>query len=145
MTNIFKQMDNVFNEFDVYTKNLFNTHENYIPIFNSDLKYPVDVYINEDKSLNIEISLPGISKDEVSLDVNNDILKVTYLKENTNEESSKTYLYKKIAKRSCNFAWKISSKYNLNDIGATMKDGILLVNIPLSKEEEIKNKKIEIK
>ena len=70
-------------------------------------------------------------------------MKINYEKGDEDSPKGFEYLHRGIARRAFNLGWKISPKYNLNKITATMDKGLLSVFIPIS--EEAKPKSISIK
>jgi HSP20 family protein len=93
----------------------------------------------------VEIDLPGIKKDEISIDVKDNVLTISgerKVKEETKEES-----YYKIESKYGKFvrSFTLPKNVNIDKIEANSVDGVLEVKIP--KHEVITNqpKKIEIK
>jgi HSP20 family protein len=93
----------------------------------------------------VEIDLPGIKKDEISIDVKDNVLTISgerKVKEETKEES-----YFKIESRYGSFvrSFTLPKNVDIDKIEANSVDGVLEVKIP--KQEVITNqpKKIEIK
>jgi len=102
--------------------------------------HPVDIFEN-DSGLHFEIACTGLDKDEVAINIEGDILRVSHTKEEDN--SLVGYIYKGIAKRSFNLGYKISSKFNLTRAEAEMKNGLLKVYIPFAEEAKPKSLKIK--
>ena len=126
--------------FDILFRNFFQDQGQYVPMVEKNkVSHPVDLYETE-KGLNFDIACTGISKDEIEIQLNGDILRVNY---DRNEEDDKEYIYKGIAKRSFNLGWKIARRFDLTKIEGSMKDGLLKLFIPLTPES--KPKTISIK
>jgi HSP20 family molecular chaperone IbpA len=124
--------------FDILVRNFFTDGSRYQPLPETKLQHPVDIY-QVDKGLAIDIACTGISKEEIEIQIQDNILKVNYDKsKNENVE----YIHKGIAKRSFNLGWKIDSKFDLGKANAKFENGLLAINIPFAKGSELKTLKI---
>lgn len=85
----------------------------------------------------IEMLVPGYKKENIKINIEDSILKISY--ETTEEEKYSKYV------KSFNKSFKINSNVNIDDITASLEDGILRISIPKEKEELKKSKHIEIK
>lgn len=125
--------------FDILVRNFFQDNSLYHPLRDSKIQHPIDIYQDESGCcLNFEIACTGISKDDIEIQTQDNILRINYSKTKEKEDSNKSYIYKGIAKRSFNLGWKIDSKYNLNEAEASFKDGLLTISIPFSEEKKMK-------
>tara|TARA_Y100001972_G_scaffold105205_1_gene132607 strand:- start:1245 stop:1652 length:408 start_codon:yes stop_codon:yes gene_type:complete len=124
--------------FDILVRNFFTDGSRYQPLPETKLQHPVDIY-QIDKGLAIDIACTGISKEEIEIQIQDNILRVNYDKsKNENLE----YIHKGIAKRSFNLGWKIDSKFDLGKANAKFENGLLAINIPFAKGSELKTLKI---
>ena len=124
--------------FDILVRNFFTDGSRYQPLPETKLQHPVDIY-QVDKGLAIDIACTGISKEEIEIQIQDNILRVNYDKsKNENLE----YIHKGIAKRSFNLGWKIDSKFDLGKANAKFENGLLAINIPFAKGSELKTLKI---
>ena len=124
--------------FDILVRNFFTDGSRYQPLPETKLQHPVDIY-QVDKGLAIDIACTGISKEEIEIQIQDNILRVKYDKsKNENVE----YIHKGIAKRSFNLGWKIDSKFDLGKANAKFENGLLAINIPFAKGSELKTLKI---
>ena len=124
--------------FDILVRNFFTDGSRYQPLLETKLQHPVDIY-QVDKGLAIDIACTGISKEEIEIQIQDNILRVNYDKsKNENVE----YIHKGIAKRSFNLGWKIDSKFDLGKANAKFENGLLAINIPFAKGSELKTLKI---
>ena len=118
-----------YSPFDILVRNFFTDGSRYQPLPETKLQHPVDIY-QIDKGLAIDIACTGISKEEIEIQIQDNILRVNYDKsKNENLE----YIYKGIAKRSFNLGWKIDSKFDLGKANAKFENGLLAINIPFAK------------
>lgn len=103
----------------------------------------VDVSEDDDHVF-VRLSLPGYSKDNVDIHVEDMVLTVTgRVEEQTEEEHKGRKVYRKeISVRSFSQSVALPTKVESSGAKATFKDGIL--NIELPKAPEVKPKKITI-
>ena len=127
------------NPFDILVRNFLQTANRYQPLAESKLPHPVDIY-ERDNGLGIDIACTGISKEDIEILIEGNIIRVNYNK--PDEEDLGEFIYKGIAKRSFNLGWKIDSKFNLSKATAEFKNGLLKVVIPFAKGSEPKTLKI---
>ena len=120
--------------FDILVRNFFTDGSRYQPLPETKLQHPVDIYQTE-KGLEIDIACTGISKDEIEIQIQDNILKVNYDK---SKNENLDYIHKGIAKRSFNLGWKIDSKFDLSKATAEFKNGLLQIIIPYSKGSQPK-------
>jgi len=158
--------NNRYDSFDVLFRNLFDNSSFFSPVFDTDLKQPIDISTSAD-GLRIEIAVVGASDEDVSVTVSGDSLGVKYTnpiktkaiettddiadalttKKNIKDSDSQsdTLLYKGIKRRSFDFAWKISQKFNLSKLSAKLDKGLLTIDIPLAESIKPEVIKIELK
>tara|TARA_R110002051_G_C8322337_1_gene435135 strand:+ start:51 stop:509 length:459 start_codon:yes stop_codon:yes gene_type:complete len=120
--------------FDILVRNFFDSDSLYNPIHSAKLKHPIDVFEDKD-GLHLDVACTGLTKDDISLDIEGDILKVGYNKEeleDTDETPGRDYYYQGIAKRSFNFGYKVAPRFNLSKAEAEMENGLLNITVPYS-------------
>ena len=127
--------------FDILVKNFFQSEEQFQTPNNKIINHPVDIY-EDDNGNYFDIAWTGLNKKQVNVNVENDILKVSYKREST-ELVDKHVHYSGIAKRSFNLGWKIARRFDLAKIEASMKDGLLKLFIPLTPENKPKTVSIK--
>ena len=127
------------NPFDILVRNFFQDASQYRPLAESKLPHPVDIY-ERDNGLGIDIACTGISKEDIEILIEGNIIRVNY--ERPKAELDDVYIHKGIAKRSFNLGWKIDSKFNLSKATAEFKNGLLQIVIPYAKGLEPKTLKI---
>ena len=138
----FNDMSTLFyerNPFDILVRNFFQEAGAYRPLAESKLPHPVDIY-ERDNGLGIDIACTGISKEDIEILIEGNIIRVNY--ERPKEELEDVFIHKGIAKRSFNLGWKIDSKFNLSKATAEFKNGLLVITIPFAKGSEPKTLKI---
>tara|TARA_B100000925_G_C21704216_1_gene343720 strand:+ start:112 stop:522 length:411 start_codon:yes stop_codon:yes gene_type:complete len=127
------------NPFDILVRNFFQDAGAYRPLAESKLPHPLDIY-ERDNGLGIDIACTGISKEDIEILIEGNIIRVNYNK--SKEEDLGEYIHKGIAKRSFNLGWKIDSKFDLSKATAEFKNGLLQIIIPFAKGSEPKTLKI---
>ena len=127
--------------FDILVKNFFQSEEQFQTPNNKIINHPVDIY-EDDDGIYFDIACTGLNKKQIDVNVENDILKVSYKREST-ELVDKHVHYSGIAKRSFNLGWKIVRRFDLAKIEASMKDGLLKLFIPLTPENKPKSVSIK--
>ena len=127
--------------FDILVKNFFQSEEQFQTPNNKIINHPVDIY-EDDDGIYFDIACTGLNKKQVNVNVENDILKVSYKKEST-ELVDKHVHFSGIAKRSFDLGWKIARRFDLSKIEASMKDGLLKLFIPLTPENKPKSVSIK--
>ena len=128
--------------FDVLFKNFFNNDSFFAPALETKISHPVDIYETKE-GLHFEIACTGLSKEDVNINIEGDILRITYEKDGENEIDVTNSIHKGIARRSFNLGYKISSRFDLQNGDAQMDNGLLLISIPFA--EQAKPKALAIK
>jgi len=129
--------------FDILVRNFFDTETPFHPLHSVKLKHPVDVYEDSD-GLHLEVACTGLTKEDVLINIEGDILRVSYEKGN-DDPTNRDYHYSGIAKRSFNFGYKVNNRFNLSEVDAKMENGLLNITIPYSPHVVTKAKTITIK
>ena len=148
MTTLLRELDNNLTRqfttpFDILVRNFFDTETPFHPLHSVKLKHPVDVY--EDKNgLHLEVACTGLTKEDINLDIEGDVLRISYEKQAESHED-REYYYSGIAKRSFNFGYKVATRFKLSEVEAIMENGLLHITVPYSPQSITKTKSIEIK
>lgn len=138
-------MSTLLNErspFDILFRNYYNSKNGFLPAGDSKFPHPLDIYYT-DEGLFFEIACTGLNKDDVTIDLEGDLLKVSYEKPEGKTDFHEGYIHKGLSKKSFSLGYKISTKYDLSDAQATMENGLLTISIPLA--EKAKPKSLTIK
>ena len=126
--------------FDILIKDFFNSDTEFRPAHQTKINHPVDIYEAND-GLNIDIACVGLTKKDIDITVEGDILKVEYNRDKSKKDES--YVHRNIAKRSFNLGWRISRRFDLNKLNAKLENGLLHLFAPLT--EDNKPKTVTIK
>lgn len=128
--------------FDVLFKNFFNHDSFYAPVIDTRIGHPVDIYEDE-AGLHFAIAGTGLTKEDINISIEGDVLKISHNKE-VEEEAKRKYHHKGISRKSFDLGYRIPlSKFNLSKAEAEMEHGLLTIDIPIA--EEAKPKTLTIK
>ena len=122
---------------DLLFRNFFEKGTIFESFADKKPNYPVDIKLGEE-CLCFDIACVGLEKKDINITTEGNILKVIYEKPSIESNDSNIdageYIHKGITRKSFNMGWKISAKYDLTNIKAKMKNGLLTVNIPVSEQ-----------
>ena len=133
--NLMNEMDNIFhsiigNPLDFTMRNI-ESRSPYVDIKETDINYTISA------------DIPGFNKSELNLTLNNKILTISG-KQVINESNSEKFVYRERRTGSFKRSFNIPKNINLDEISATIENGILLINLPKVKDEIKKLKEIQI-
>jgi len=89
-----------------------------------------------DNEFTLEIAAPGVAKDEIQIQVENDMLTISSDKKQEKDEKSDNFLRREFGYRSFKRSFGLPDSVDQDQIKASYKDGVLNVVIP--KKEEAK-------
>ena len=127
--------------FDLLFKDFFKSELDFQPANQAKFTHPVDIFETK-HGLYFEVACTGLSKEDVDISIEGDILKISYNKL-PEQHDDRHYIHSGVAKRSFNLGYKIASKFDLSKTEAMMENGLLALRIPFA--EEAKPKTIKIK
>jgi len=119
--------------FDQYFNNPRLQNSNYPP--HNIVKYT-------DSDYAIEVAVAGFSKEEITVEIDQDQLVVRGT-QSVSQETEKEYLHKGLASRDFEQTWTLAEYMEVKD--AEVKDGMLIINIQRIIPESLKPRQIEIK
>jgi HSP20 family molecular chaperone IbpA len=131
--------------FDLLFRDFFKSELDFQPAAEAKISHPVDIYENKN-GLHFEIACTGLTKSDIEINIEGDILKISYNKSKDEaccEVDDCKYIHRGIAKRSFNLGYKVASKFNLSESSAEMKDGLLKISVPFAEESKPKALKIK--
>ena len=127
--------------FDILFRNFFDNEGEFAPFNQIRVNHPVDIY-EDDNGLCIDIACVGLTKKDIDLSIEGDILRIEYKKVPT-KDSVVNYIQKNIAKRAFNFGWRISRRFDLTKLDAKLQNGLLHLHAPYA--DDSKPKAVTIK
>ena len=120
-----------------YMSNLFD--DEFFPVVSNRNSSMPAVNIREvEQNYSIELAVPGIDKNDLKIDINEDVLTISSETKNVNEEEKDGYKRKEFSFSSFCRSFYIPENVNRDKIGASYKDGILTVELPKQEEEKTK-------
>jgi len=125
-------------QFDLLWKDLFNSTSHFSDI-TQKISHPVDIFETED-GVRFEIAAVGLDKENISIIVDGEQLRITYEKPDRDEDSA---IYRGIKRSSFNLTWKISNKFDLSKLDASLDKGLLILSVPTAEGKAVKQ--IQIK
>ena len=129
----------LFNEFLNSVNSMQNTQETVISDFNPS----VNTRESQD-SYHIEVDLPGIKKDDVDINIEDNILTISGKREIKNEQKEENYYKIESSYGTFSRSFTLPQKIDTTKIEGEFTDGVLEVVIPKQNILE-ESKKIEIK
>lgn len=123
--------DDVFNNFE---RRFANQISNSYP--------PHNVVKVDENKYQIEIAVTGFSKDDVSVELDQNVLIVT-AEHSIDESDEKTYIHRGLAQR--NFKRQFPLADHIEVIDAEQKNGVLTIRLERIVPEALKPRKIDIK
>jgi len=104
---------------------------------------PYNIELVGDDKYRITMAIAGFAKEDVSIEVQENTLKVTSSKESTEQpETERKFLHKGISER--NFERKFQLGYNVKVLAADLENGLLHIDLERKIPEAQKPKRIEI-
>ena len=99
---------------------------------------PVVDIVKKDGKLIVAAELPGVNKENISIDVNEDVLTLKGERKYENEEKEADYYRRERVSGSFSRSFVLPSGVSTEEINAEYKDGILKIEIPEAQKEEAK-------
>lgn len=110
---------------DRFLNNVFDAYA--MPNFSSDFTYTKDEYYvtSDEKQWTIEMPMPGISKDNLKIDIEDNMLTVKA------NPSTKSKAVKGVSK-----SWYLDETIDASSITAKLENGLLIVSLPKLKPQK---------
>ncbi len=117
-------------------------HDFGVEFFGNNSYPKVDVKDYDDK-ITIEAEIPGLAKEDVSVDLEAQVLTITGGKrEVKDDEHNARYIRKELKRSSFKRSFKLGDNMNVKKIQADFDNGLLLVTVPKREKDEPKKVKI---
>lgn len=112
--------DNFFNDsFDFLGKDFFEKGT-----------YPKVDIRNENTQLVIEAEVPGLNKDQISVEIDGNVLRIKGEKKNNDETKTRTYVHRELKHSSFCRSFLIPETVDVEKLTAKFENGILEIDIP---------------
>jgi HSP20 family protein len=134
--------DNLFNNSLVF-QDMINDFFNDNPFFSNNIavdSFKVDVQ-EDDNEYIVEDYLPGVRREDISVELNENRLTIGVNKKEEVNEKKKNYIHRESKATSMRRSMYLENA-SIEDVKAKLDNGVLLINIP--KENKSKSKRINI-
>ena len=111
--------------------------------FGSWSNAPVNIYENKD-GYALELSAPGLNKEDIKLNVENGLLTISYEKKDESKSEENKTVRKEFSYRSFKRSFNLDEKVNVEDISEKYENGVLKLQLPKKKKTKISSKQISI-
>ncbi len=131
------------NEFDRLFDSFFNPsyeEETALSAFNP----AVDI-VEEDQAYQVHVELPGLSKDDIKLNIKDNYLSISGEKKRESKVEEKNYQRTERIFGSFQRNFRLSDSVEVDKIEAEFKDGVLNIVIPKKKESLAKQIEVKVK
>jgi HSP20 family protein len=129
--------------FNSFVDRFFN--EGFDPSLNGGSRFTPQVDILEhDKSFEIQLALPGMSKNDFSIEMNEGTLSISGERKFENEKNEKNYRSIETQYGSFKRSFHLPKDINIEKIDARYENGILYVNVPKD-ENKVMKRQISVK
>lgn len=135
-------MSTQFNEWDILFHNFFFPSSGFGSAATTKQPHPLNIYYDE-TGLHFEVACTGLTKNDVKLDIEDDILKISYNKPEDEKEFHPGTIHRGLSKKSFKLGYKISSKYDLSKADGKLENGLLEIFIPITEKAKPKTLKIK--
>ena len=129
------------NDFDIiggFFEDPFFNESSYKEIMKTDIKEGENEYT-------LEIEMPGIKKENVKIELSKGYITISAENNNEVEEKDNNYIRKERHYGSFTRSFYVGDKVEMDDINASMDNGILSITVPKEESKEPEKKYIEIK
>ena len=132
--------DSIFDE--MLAKSFPSFSEDFGVRFFGNQSYPKVDIIDLGQKLSIEAEIPGLSKEEVSVDYEDNTLSIVGSKRSETLDDSKKYIRKELKRSGFKRSFHLDDTFDSKKIKAKFENGLLIIDIP--KKHPEKSKKIKI-
>ncbi|XVN42466.1 MAG: Hsp20/alpha crystallin family protein [Candidatus Rickettsia vulgarisii] len=142
VNNIFRNnyLDNIFNDF-IKESSFFPSYAS--PHSDNNYLLPKIDMSEDNNKYHIDVELPGIQHKDISLKIDNNVLTIEGITQDSLEKKDKNYYLQERSYGSFRRSIRLPSNIDDNSVDARFENGIL--HIVLEKKEHSKVKHIEIK
>lgn len=136
--------------FDELLNNILGNKQKVRDIFKNKIGYPkTDIYIDRvENEIVLEMSIPGLSKEEIEIVYENESLCVKSIKaEKEVKEKDRKYIVRELKHSSFIRSWLLpTAELDIDkEFESSLENGILTIRVPLKEEEKPKTIQVKIK
>ena len=127
---------------DFFNDRVFNNNS---PAQRKNISPAVNI-IEADNEFNIEVAVPGLTKNDFNIEVEDDVLNLFSVEKETKEDKMPNYTRREFNFSSFKRSFQLPETIDQDQIQASHKEGVLTITL-VKKEEEVQNapKQIEVK
>lgn len=94
-----------------------------------------------DKEFKLDLSVPGLKKEDFHIDVDRNVLTISSEKKEESNEDEKNYRRREFSYSSFSRTFQLPEDVDENNIGAKYENGMLQINIPKKEGANIRRKR----
>ncbi len=94
--------------------------------------------IEYDDDFSIEVSAPGLDKEDFKISFENNVLNISSEKEEEKEEKKEKYMRREFFSKSFKRSFSLPKTVDVEKINASHKNGVLNILLPKKEEEKVK-------
>jgi HSP20 family protein len=145
----------MFNHKNVYDMSLLIKHEpfsrffdDFFPSFSnggvvSKTTSPLVNVKETDKAYTLELAVPGLKRDDISISVEDNLLTISYENKKENEERTEQFHRREFVCTSFERSFRLpENEVNIDKLEANYQDGVLNIHIPKHKESENRKRRL---
>ena len=127
---------------DFFNDRVFNNNS---PAPRKNISPAVNI-IEADNDFRIELAVPGLTRNDFNIEVEDDVLTISSVEKETQEEKLPNYTRREFNFSSFKRSFQLPETIDQDQIQASHKEGVLSITL-VKKEEEVQNapKQIEVK
>jgi HSP20 family protein len=127
-----------------YMPNIFD-EDLFTGLSNRTASMPAVNIKEDEKKYSLELAIPGINKNDLKIDMKEDVITISSEMKKESEENSDGYKRKEFSYSAFSRSFYVPENVNKEKIEASYKDGVLYVTLPKEDEQKSKiSKTIEI-
>lgn len=119
----------------IFSNSVFDLPSNFGEVWTESNFPPANIWVDDStKNLHFEFSVAGYSEENIKLEFSGDYMILRLTNSNDKNEDKRYWIRNQLKKSSYTGKYYIPiSKYDVENVKATIKDGILTVDIPAGK------------
>lgn len=143
--DLWTDIDQLFDQFRSNFDDLFWNPRTNMPLTYQE-RTPLTDVVDHGDHYQMKIEMPGISKDNINIEVTSNTIEISAEEQETKDEKDKNWLRKERTKKSFYRAMELPEEFKTDHVEAEIKDGVLSVMLPkVEPKTEDKPKKVKIK
>lgn len=104
---------------------------------------PGSEIVKTDKGFQVKVSLPGVKKDDVKIELDGNLLTISGERKNEHQENKNNILRSEISYGKFSRSFTLTNDINKSEIKAEFTDGILRVELPVVEKSQTQSITIE--